>query len=176
MQNPQLSGSQPAPMAGELFVLSRDTIHCTVKGVSGCKIDAHGTLFLSTLRMVFVSEKPGSSFDIPLATLKNESFNQPIFWANNMTGVSPPLDQPPECTQEYKWCVEFRNGGVGTFLPFFFRLLHEMRTRLQRDAQPAAASGGVGEPVPQAVAQALVQQAFVDPADPTKFYISEPAR
>ena len=31
------------------------------------------------------------------------------------------------------------------------------------------------EPVPQAIVQGLVQAAFVDPADPTKFYVSVPA-
>ena len=31
-------------------------------------------------------------FDIPIATLVDESFNQPIFGANNLSGTSPPLD------------------------------------------------------------------------------------
>merc|ERR1712146_834844 len=96
-------------------------------------------MYLSTLRMVIIDERnAGCGFDIPLATLQKESFNQPIFGANNMTGCSPPLDLP-EGSEDYKWCISFRNGGVGTFLPFFFRLLQEMRQRMQ---QPP-----VGQPV-----------------------------
>ena len=105
------------------------------------------------------------AFDLPLATMRNEKFNQPIFGANNMTGASPPLDLP-EGSDNYKWCIKFNNGGVGTFLPFFFRLLQEMRARMQQ-----ATAAPVAEPVPQAVAQGMMQQAFVDPNDPTKFYV-----
>ena len=172
MQNPQLNGGEPVPMANELFVLSRGGIHFTAKA-GRAKTDAYGVLYLSTLRMVFVSDKADQAFDIPLATLEKESFNQPIFGANNMTGFSPPLDQPVE-NGPYKWCISFRNGGVGTFLPFFFRLLQEMRHRMspQQQQQPAVVQA---EPVPQAIAQGLMQAAFVDPADPTKFYVSVPA-
>ena len=42
----------------------------------------------------------------------------------------------------------------------------------QQQQQPAVVQA---EPVPQAIAQGLVQAAFVDPADPTKFYVSVPA-
>lgn len=131
------------------------------------KFDSNGQLYLSTLRMVFVAEgRPGASFsafDLPLATTSDEKFNQPIFGANNMTGTNPPLDGTG-LTADIKWCISFRNGGVGTFLPFFFGLLGEMRTRMSR---PQAAA----EAIPASVAQSMVQQAFVDPSDPTKFYV-----
>ena len=76
----------------------------------------------------------------------------------------------------YKWCISFRNGGVGTFLPFFFRLLMEMRNRMNGAAQQQQQAPVVqAEPVPQAIAQGLMQAAFVDPNDPTKFYVAVPA-
>jgi hypothetical protein len=175
MQNPQMNGSQPAPMANEVFVLARSGIHFTAKS-GRTKAEGSGQLFLSTLRMVFVAEgSSGTSFDMPLATLYSESFNQPIFGANNLTGKSPPLDLP-EGSDHYKWCISFRNGGVGTFLPFFFRLLQEMRSRMQQAAQPQANATVQAEPIPEAIAQGLVQAAFVDPSDPTKFYISMPSQ
>ena len=71
-----------------------------------------------------------------------------------------------------KWCVSFRNGGVGTFLPFFFRLLQEMRNRMAQPP-PGAAPVAQAQPVPQAIAQGLVQAAFVDPSDPTTFYVPQ---
>jgi len=173
MLNPDLNNNQPVPMANEVFVLSRDGIHFSAKSGRSNKVDAYGTLYISTLRMVFVNDKTGAehkAFDMPLATLYKESFNQPIFGANNMTGLSPPLDLP-DGADHWKWCLSFRNGGVGTFLPFFFRLLQEMRRRMQEStAQPAAPAMAV----PVEVAQSFVQAAFVDPSDPTKFYVSMP--
>ena len=38
------------------------------------------------------------------------------------------------------------------------------------------AAQAVAQAVPVDVAQGFMQQAFVDPSDPTKFYISEPMR
>ena len=132
MQNPEINQSQPVPMANEAFVLCRGGIHFSAKAGPRSKVDFYGTLYLSTLRMVVVNDKTGAEctgFDMPLATLYKEAFNQPIFGANNMTGLSPPLDTP-DGADHWKWCISFRNGGVGTFLPFFFRLLQEMRRRM----------------------------------------------
>ena len=211
MQNPTLSAGQPVAMANEFFVLSRGGVSFHAKaGRGGPKVEGSGTIYLSTLRMVFVSDRASSSFDVPLATLYSEKFNQPIFGANNLTGTSPPLDLPPE-RDHYTWCIKFNNGGVGTFLPFFFRLLQEMRMRMQQAPQAAAAPvaqvrrsssllplapsrlsrlrardahagrapavwRAQAEPVPQAIAQGLVQAAFVDPNDPTQFYVAVPAQ
>ena len=133
MQNPQVQGGMPVAMENEVFVLSRAGIHFTAKS-GRVKAEGSGNLFLSTLRMVFVADK-GHHFDMPLATMHDEKFNQPIFGANNMTGQSPPLDLEQDA-EHYKWCISFRNGGVGTFLPFFFRLLEEMRRRMQQAATP----------------------------------------
>ena len=106
-------------------------------------------------------------FDIPIATLFDESFNQPIFGANNLTGTSPPLDGTG-LVDEIKWCVYFNNGGVGTFLPLFFRLVSEMRTRM---AQPAANS--TTDVFSAADTQQILQAAYVDPNDPSKLYVSQ---
>jgi len=177
MNNVDLASGQPVPMANEMFVLARSGINFSAK-LGGSKSEANGTLFLSTLRMVFVTDRPTdnglNNFDIPLATLEQESFNQPIFFANNMTGCSPPLDGSDGV---YKWCISFKNGGVGTFLPFFFRLLQEMRTRMQAlSANPQGAAAGEERPaVPTATAEGLVQAAFVDPSDPTTFYLPSSA-
>jgi len=135
------------------------------------KFHGKGTMYLSTLRVVFVAHRKGNiaAFDLPLATMTNESFNQPIFSANNMTGTNPPLDGS-ECQQDIKWCLSFNEGGVGTFLPVFFRLLHEMRARMAApSAEPSSADAA---PMPQAIATQIVQAAFVDPSDPTKLYVS----
>ena len=112
------------------------------------------------------------AFDLPLATMRNERFNQPIFGANNMSGTSEPL--PGGLADEIKWTLTFKEGGVGTFLPLFFRLLGEMRHRMSAEShydhnfeQP---------PVAQQVVQQIVGAAYVDPNDPTKLYVSQPVQ
>ena len=109
-------------------------------------------------------------FDLPIATLIEESFNQPIFGANNLTGSSPPLDGSG-LSDSIKWKVTFNNGGVGTFLPLFFRLLNEMR---QRMSQPLAATATVT--LSPLDAQQILHAAYVDPNDPSKLYVSQPMK
>jgi len=173
MQNPALvaPGHQPVPMNGELFVLSRSGISFSAKS-GRTKFDGKGDLYLSTLRLVFVSRGSGSlqGFDMPLATLQNESFNQPIFGANNLSGSSPPLEGTG-LTETIKWALYFNNGGVGTFLPLFFRLIQDMRARMSpmQSAQPQEPRG-----LSETDTQQLMQAAFVDPNDPSKLYVSQP--
>ena len=173
MQNPALiaPGQHPVPMPNEMFLLSRSGLSFSAKS-GRSKFDASGDLYLSTLRMVFVTSEPGSSiqgFDLPIATLTSESFNQPIFGANNLTGTSPPLEGG-DLTEPIKWRLAFNNGGVGTFLPLFFRILSEMRRRMLQQSAPAA----VAEAFTPAEAQQIVHAAFVDPSDPSKLYVSQP--
>lgn len=129
-------------------------------------------MYLSTLRMVVVADDERSArftgFDLPLATMYDEKFNQPIFFANNLTGSNPPLDGSG-FDADISWCVSFKNGGVGTFLPFYFRLLTEMRRRL---SQPQAAAGTPTPPTAEEM-QSIVQAAFVDPSDPTRLFVPQ---
>uniref|UniRef100_A0A7S2I5W5 Uncharacterized protein n=1 Tax=Haptolina brevifila TaxID=156173 RepID=A0A7S2I5W5_9EUKA len=183
MQDPELANRQPVPMAGEFFFLSRDGISFSAKS-GGTEVKCSGTLYLSTLRMVVVADQSShsssiwaalgmanranavSGFDMPLATLYGEGFNQPIFGANNMTGTSPPLDGSG-FVEDIKWCISFNNGGVGTFLPLFFRLLAEMRQRLSQDAPTNQSSHSPVE------VQSMVNAAFVDPSDPTRLFVPQ---
>ena len=187
-------------MPGEFFVLSRHGISFSAKSGSW-KGEGRGNLYLSTLRIVFVVRRPpaangvnhatsrhphavvrppqaqqrgGSceSFDLPLGTMHNEKFNQPIFGANNMTGTSEPL--PGGLTDEIKWTLTFKEGGVGTFLPLFFRLVHEMRRRMAQESQPQYEHNFAAPPVAQQVVQQIIGAAYVDPNDPTKLYVSQP--
>lgn len=166
-----MSGSDPVPMPNELFVLSRDGISFTAKS-GRTKYEGRGFMQLSTLRIVFVATRRNGNlqaFDIPLATMTKESFNQPIFGANNLSGISPPL-QGSSCTEDFHWRISFTEGGVGTFLPIYFRLLNEMRTRMR--AEPQAATP---VPIAQIQVEQIVQAAYVDPNDPTKLYVSVPS-
>lgn len=168
MQDPRITNGIPEAMEGEYFVLARDGIKFSASS-GRTKLSASGTLYLSTLRMVVVCNQGSSfnGFDMPLATMQNERFNQPIFGANNMTGSNPPLDGSG-FEGDIKWTIYFNHGGVGTFLPFFFRLLQDMRARMQQQQQQSAAVG-----MNMVDVQSMVQGAFVDPSDPTRLYVPE---
>lgn len=113
------------------------------------------------------------AFDIPLATLTNESFNQPIFGANNLTGTSPPLPESV-CDQDIHWNFTFKSGGVGTFLPIFFGLLREMRRHISAERRgESSGSTQVAFAVPAVVVAEIVNAAYVDPSDPTKLYVQQ---
>ena len=131
-------------------------------------------LYLSTLRIVFVSNGGGGmeAFDLPLATMRNEKFNQPIFGANNMTGTNAPLPDTG-LSEDIKWTLAFKDGGVGTFLPLFFRVLQEMRQRMNQQNE-VQYEHNFAPPVAPQVAQQIVHAAYVDPNDPTKLYVSQP--
>ena len=68
---------------------------------------------LSLPRLVFVSKNFArnaadqfTSFDMPLAHLSNERFNQPIFGANNLTGTIGRWQVGPS-----KFTITFREGA-----------------------------------------------------------------
>lgn len=144
MQNPSLNGNgEPVLHHQESLLLRVPNVGLSAR--SGTTVDlglgrnvvrceaSSGDLYLSTLRMVFVNDagwfwgaaRGERSFDIPLETLRDEAFHQPIFGASSMTGTSPALDlrhgSPP-----YEWCLTF-NGGVGDFGRLFCQALRDVR-------------------------------------------------
>eukprot|EP00743_Colponemidia_sp_Colp-15_P008199 GILK01008891.1.p1 GENE.GILK01008891.1~~GILK01008891.1.p1 ORF type:complete len:275 (-),score=25.50 GILK01008891.1:49-873(-) len=173
--NPPLySNGIPVPIAGEYLVLHRKGIAFTAKVPGMGTLSGSGVFYLSTLRIVFVATKsdgalPLQSFDIPLAHIGNEKFNQPIFGANNMTFRVEPLWGSIPAPAEVK--LTFKEGGCGTFLPLFFTLIEQIRTSIasQRPAAPdprfvdAVRTGNIRN------------VAYIDPSDPSVVYISQPA-
>ena len=62
--------------------------------LNGAPVERTGTIYLTSLRIVFVCDRPEEKFwglDIPLATTPDADFNQPIFGANNLTGTAEPV-------------------------------------------------------------------------------------
>ena len=100
------------------------------------KFKGKGTTYLTTVRIVFVCDKPTpqfQSFDIPLAHLYNEAFKQPIFGANNIYGkVEPLFGLIP---QDAEFHIYFMEGGCHTFLPLFYGTVDEIRKNQHRGVQ-----------------------------------------
>mmetsp|Transcript_46067 Transcript_46067/g.76737 ORF Transcript_46067/g.76737 Transcript_46067/m.76737 type:complete len:244 (-) Transcript_46067:466-1197(-) len=174
-------GGLPQPMAGELFILQRDGIHFRLDGVSDTgvplKLQAKGVLYVSTLRIVFVTSPPPShdargpggyvlyAFELPYMGIFEEKFNQPIFGANNLSGSVSALPGGG-LLGSARFKITFNEGGVGTFLPMFFSLMAEAHNRLSQDRVPQF--------VEQVRTGTIVQQAYIDPNDPSVLYITQP--
>eukprot|EP00252_Welwitschia_mirabilis_P011796 TRINITY_DN2621_c0_g1_i1.p1 TRINITY_DN2621_c0_g1~~TRINITY_DN2621_c0_g1_i1.p1 ORF type:complete len:228 (-),score=26.11 TRINITY_DN2621_c0_g1_i1:355-960(-) len=177
--NPLLNDFRmPVPLFNEVLLLYREQVDFEVDNLNiaqGSKISARGTVYLSNVRIVFVANKPVGdfvAFDMPLVYIQGEKFNQPIFFCNNISGRVKPVtpdstigEHPPH---DFK--IIFKEGGCGTFVPLFFQILQSAR---QYHEMHAAANHStttdrmqVGEPPVE-----TVRKAFVDPSDPTKFFI-----
>lgn len=167
----------PAAVPGELFLLMRKGISgsFTVPGIG--KVKGKGVLYMTTLRLVFVATPPVadkaghqfSAFDMPVAYISNEKFNQPIFGANNLSGTCEPITEMGlQGPTTFK--LTFRHGGCGTFLHSFLRLVAESRAAAQRNAAMAATAF-----TQTVVSGQFQQQAYVDPNDPSVIFVSQPA-
>lgn len=112
-------------MQNEYFVLNRFNVKCyaTINKVSIVK---YGTLFLSNLRILFMTESPFYILEIPLATIINESFEQPFLFPNFIKGESIPLPSSNIIEEAFPWQFHFHNG-VGMVAHYIFLLVETFR-------------------------------------------------
>mmetsp|Transcript_43391 Transcript_43391/g.99997 ORF Transcript_43391/g.99997 Transcript_43391/m.99997 type:complete len:222 (+) Transcript_43391:62-727(+) len=163
----------PLPKTGETWLLKRDDIDFMCKLPRGGRLTGFGQFYFSTDRIVFVatgktSRQDFKAFEIPLALLREEKFQQPIFGANYLEGeiVGDAIDEPsPLAGGRTYWTLTFRAGGCGTFLPLFYKRLYEMRGGAQHQENSIAQAAQQGR---------LNQVAFVDPSDPSTLFVSQP--
>ncbi|GMH42586.1 hypothetical protein BSKO_10505 [Bryopsis sp. KO-2023] len=185
--NPQLTQSAygewlPNRFQGETAVLGRTGIEIDVDGIDGNrKWKAKGALYLSDVRMVFVSAGVGrggeiQAFDIPLAYIHKEDFKQPIFGCNHLTGKVWPAvigGGPAGALPPIDFKVYFLQGGVGTFLRLFQVLLSQSRAQhRRRPVEQQAVHPPPSAPAPPTTQ--LVSTAFVDPNDPSTLFLTQP--
>lgn len=181
--NPQLfPNGMPVPFTNEMFVLARDGVEFEIDkipGVPGEKAKAKGTIYLSNIRMVFVSNKPNGSFtafDLPLLYVHGEKFNQPIFFCNNISGFVEPVvpeNQHRALYSTHSFKILFKEGGCGTFVPLFLNLIGTVR---QYNQQSGYGPDVRSDPLQaaQTPVDEMMRHAYVDPNDPTKIFLQQP--
>jgi len=176
----------PMPVHGETFILHRRGVELeaelqTAHGKQKWK--ESGTLYLSTLRLVFVKKASSSnswfsglfggnthsyqselqSYDLPLSHIRGEKFNQPIFGCNHIQADCLPLPGTDGNTHFKLYFTE----GVGTLLPLWFEFLNR-----NRHGRPEAPSG-LDQAFQEKVSTGrFMQAAYIDPNDPSQIYIS----
>eukprot|EP00238_Polyblepharides_amylifera_P003747 CAMPEP_0196583230 /NCGR_PEP_ID=MMETSP1081-20130531/42576_1 /TAXON_ID=36882 /ORGANISM="Pyramimonas amylifera, Strain CCMP720" /LENGTH=152 /DNA_ID=CAMNT_0041904047 /DNA_START=159 /DNA_END=613 /DNA_ORIENTATION=+ len=123
--------------------------------------------------MAFVCKSPDQEFaalDIPLAYIRSEKFNQPIFGCNNLSGNVFSVDNggPSGSAPPWEFTIYFKEGGCGTFLPIFLGQIEAARNGAQR------ATEGVPEEPSAPYEESVIQTAYVDPNDPSTLYVVQP--
>ncbi|WOK96922.1 UPF0664 stress-induced protein C29B12.11c [Canna indica] len=184
--NPHLFGNgMPIPFVGEMFVLARDGVEFEIDKIPGAHADhvkAKGTIYLSNIRMVFVAKKPTGyfvAFDMPLLFVRGEKFHQPVFHCNNISGLVEPVvpeGQHRALYSTHKFKILFKEGGCGTFVPLFLNLIATVRQYNKHAAPPAHEATPLIDPLlaSQTPVGDMMQQAYVDPNDPTKIFLQQP--
>jgi hypothetical protein len=164
---PILPSGLPAAVNGEYMVLRREDISAEVRLENGTKFKGDGVLYLTTARLVFVNKKHNAvmlAFDVPLALMSGEKFQQPIFGANYIEGHVRPLYNLIPCDGRFKFW--FMSGGTGTFLPLFYDLAKQVRRSRNRGPDPRFV---------EAVSRGNLRNvAYVDPNDPTVIFVQQP--
>ncbi|KAK1259482.1 hypothetical protein QJS04_geneDACA021484 [Acorus gramineus] len=186
--NPQLYGNgMPVAFVGEMFVLTRDGVEFEVDKIPGFflqswHVKVKGIVYLSNVRIVFVASKAVGNFvafDMPLLYIRDEKFNQPIFFCNNLSGLVEPVvpeDQPRALYSTHSFKILFKEGGCGTFIPLFLNLIASVRQYSQHFARSAPDFAPCVDPLQmvQTPVEEMMRQAYVDPSDPTKIFLQQP--
>ncbi|KAJ4773236.1 classical AGP protein [Rhynchospora pubera] len=182
--NPQLYGNgMPVAFIGEMFVLARDGVEFQIDKIPGPgTVKTKGTIYLSNIRMVFVSRKPVDgfvAFDMPMLYVHGEKFNQPIFACNNISGFVDPVVQNEEqraMASTHKFKILFKEGGCGTFVPLFLNLIASVRQYNQHSINAAAVPRVDPLQAAQTPVEDMMRHAYVDPNDPTKIFLQQPTQ
>lgn len=169
--NPPLSADGiPLRVPGEYFVLSRTDMEFEIK-ISGLgTLTGKGNLILTTARMVLLNYQKSPkwrAFDIPLALMSKDTFEQPIFGANYICGeVLPLLGLLPGPATYKAW---FMSGGCTKFLRCYHYVVDKLRAAMRSHTYashflPQFSSGSI---------QAQFT-AFADANDPTVLFVDQP--
>lgn len=162
---PQTENGDPCRVEGEFFIMKRDNVEFEMKVDKGNKYTAKGYMILTTARIVCVNKDLKSlfkSFDLPLALMRSETFEQPIFGSNYISLTCKPLLNI--LPGEVKTKIWFYSGGCGTFVPAFFNVLTNVRKNKGADSKLLnMVSNGV-----------FAKNSYIDPNDPSVIYLEQP--
>ena len=132
--NPPLDNQgNPLRVTGEQFYLDRRGIEFQVKIDGMGKLKGKGNMILTSNRIILVNKKSNDTlraFDLPLALMFHESFEQPIFGANYIKGKVKPL-VPGSLPGDPEFKAWFMEGGCGKFLQLWRYCLKQIRDASQ---------------------------------------------
>ena len=119
----------PAGISGEYFLLARDALEFKAGLLQ--KTYTPGRLYITTLRLVLVPDKPTPGFfalDIPLQGILAESFVQPVFSSNRLEFTLANIPGRGLQGETTPVSIKFSSGGCATLLKVFFRVMERWRS------------------------------------------------
>lgn len=127
--------------------------------------------YLTTHRIILVSSNPTpdfTSFDIPIATLYNESLEFPFFGNTYLKGSAPPTQNllPGHCHFKF-W---FMKGGCDKFVKDLNQLIIGVR-KYKNNMHTFVESSSLYNDIRSGK---FAQQAYVDPNDPSHVFMQQP--
>ena len=149
----------PSPLLHEIFALRRSEIWFEGEIPGFRKMKASGRFYLTSHRIIFLVESQTNKSDLSsIAVGFNElrsppDFKQPIFGANYLQLI---------CLDASTISFSFTSGGCDALLPVLYRLFD------------AADKSNPSLIVTQVLQQRSRNVAFVDPNDPSVFYVTQP--
>jgi len=147
----------PLQIPGEIFALRRSNIYFEGQIPGFRKLKASGMFFLTSHRIVFLAETGKShadfsSIEITFRDMRQvPDFEQPIFGANFLK---------IDCSDGTAATLSFMSGGCHAFLAVFFKLFDDAPRN--------------PEIVNRVLQQRALNVAYVDPNDPSVFFVSQP--
>lgn len=153
----------PIQVEGEVFILARPGVRFSVKNELG-KFNGQGTAFVTSLRIILVNQGSKgniSAFEAPIACINKESFNQPLFGANNFTALVSRWVIGPSNIR-----IAFHSGGAGTFIRALIHLIdHHRKQQLSQSSHFVTAVLASGD---------FQRSTNVDSTDPSVIFVAQP--
>ena len=120
-------------------------------------------MILTSARVICLNEKNSAfkAFDLPLALISNEDFQQPIFGANYLCGTCKPLLNSLPGNIDFK--IWLMNGGCGTLAPAYLKMIKSCKRNKGRGAEQNVINSYQGG-----------KKAYIDPNDPSVIYLQQP--
>ena len=120
-------------------------------------------MILTSARVICLNEKNSAfkAFDLPLALISNEGFEQPIFGANYLCGTCKPLLNSLPGNIDFK--IWLMNGGCGTLAPAYLKMIKSCKRNKGRGAEQNVINSYQGG-----------KKAYIDPNDPSVIYLQQP--
>lgn len=170
LNSPLGQNGVPFRLNDEYILLERPGMDIEIKMEGRSTISGKGRVYLTTSRMVFVSEKyltdKFKSFDMPIAFLIKPKFEQPVFGANYLQFTVKPLSHTLPFDAHVK--LWFSKGGCERFLKIYEHVSKQVyeQKKTQRMNNTLYNNWATGF--------FTNNNAFVDPSDPTVIITEQP--
>ena len=121
-------GTEPIRTENEFFILKRNDISYRILLDSKKQYNGEGYIILTSERIIIFSTQRNSPFkciEIPLNKIYQETFKQPLFGKNYLTGKCNPIFASP--FGSFTFIIWLKGNRMGTLVGAFYTLIDSLR-------------------------------------------------